>query len=86
MTGKADAFPDWHGKVRNAKAVCYWLTVKMGKTHAPPASSSVEMGETHARLAERALFGALTDVLRVLHRRPRVRLSRSERRDFYASG
>ena len=68
---EAGTFPDWHGKAANAKAVCYWLTVEMGEA-APPA--------------ERALFGALTDVLRVLHRRPRVRLGRVERRDFYASG
>lgn len=71
MAGKADAFPDWHGKAANAKAVCYWLTVEMG---------------VEASTAERALFGGLTDVLKVFHRRPRTQLDLNERRCFYASG
>ena len=36
--------------------------------------------------AELALFCALTDVLIVLHRRPRIRLGRRQRHDFHASG
>ena len=70
----AGVFPEWHGKAANAKAVCFWLTAELEK--ADPPVPPAELG----------LFRALTDVLHVLHRRPRVKLGRAERRDFYDTG